>query len=655
MISTRAEVLTARTYNRPIMKAGKMTGLETWEQTALRVVDHSQWLWERAKGDKLTQREHNELKALLKLILERKVLPAGRTLWMGGTEVARKREASQFNCSHLNLESVHDFVDLMWLLMQGCGVGFTAEVGTLNGFAKPIEDVQVLRSTRTEKSNVDDNEETWDPDKKVWTLKLGDSAEAWAKFIGKLLAGKYPADRLVFDFTNIRPAGGRLSRYGWISSGDTVVAKALPRMAEILSRRAGSLLTKIDILDLANWCGVIQTGRRGAEIGLIRYGDPEWRDYALAKKDYFEKGNEHRTSSNNTLVFYEKPNLGALTELFEMMQEAGGSEPGLYNASAALARAPWFKGTNPCGEILLGNKSFCNLVETDLAKFKENPAGLHRAHWLVARANYRQTCVDLDDGILQRAWHENNEFLRLCGAGLTGIARRPDLGPYDYKVLRNIAVQGAYSMADHLGLPRPKNVTTIKPSGTVSKIADTTEGVHKPLGRYIFNTINFSSHDPIIGDLEEAGYKIFPNPDQPDAVLACFPVEFNDVPFDIVDGKHVNMESATTQLERYRMLMDNYVDQNCSITVSYSPREICEIVHWVNKHWDSYVGVSFLPRVDPTKTAKDLGYNYLPQEVKTAEEWHAYADTLKPVDVRARYTQEEIMDEECATGACPIR
>lgn len=126
--------------------------------------------------------------------------------------------------------------------------------------------------------------------------------------------------------------------------------------------------------------------------------------------------------------------------------------------------------THPCtyacnktgAEILLGNKSFCNLTEVDVAKFKGDSNGLRNAIHLAARANYRQTCVNLIDGILQEAWHLNNDFLRLCGVGLTGIARRPDLKAYDYSELQRTATSGAYSMADELGLPRPKNITTIK-------------------------------------------------------------------------------------------------------------------------------------------------------------------------------------------------
>ena len=109
----------------------------------------------------------------------------------------------------------------------------------------------------------------------------------------------------------------------------------------------------------------------------------------------------------------------------------------------------------------MGNKSFCNLTEVDLNKFQGDSVGLRRAIELAARANYRQTCVDLRDGILQEAWHLNNDFLRLCGVGLTGIATRPDLKAYDYAELQRCAVAAAYAQADELGTPRPKNVTTV--------------------------------------------------------------------------------------------------------------------------------------------------------------------------------------------------
>lgn len=460
MTSVRAEIITRRTYNRPTSDDGKH--FETWPETVSRVIGHQQWLWERAKGDEeLTDTEYQELFDLEQFMLQRKVLMSGRTLWLGGTTVAQKREASQFNCSFTEVETVYDVVDILWLLLQGCGVGFKPIVGTLNGFSRYIKDIRVVHSTRTDKGGNENNVEIWDPKSGTWTIKVGDSAEAWAKSIGKLLAGKYPARTLVLDFSELRPAGERLKGYGWISSGDAAISKAYMAIAKILNGRADSLLSKMDIMDIVNWLGTILSSRRSAEIALFEYGQSEWEEFAVAKKDFWVYDNAHRTQSNNSLLFMSRPTRHELASIFDLMMDAGGSEPGFINGVEAQRRAPWFKGCNPCVEILLGNKSFCNLTEIDIAKFRGNNAELHYAARLAARANYRQTCVNLKDGILQEAWHLNNEFLRLCGVGLTGVVKRPDMSAYDYEYLKRTTVAAAFSMAEELGTPYPKNVTCI--------------------------------------------------------------------------------------------------------------------------------------------------------------------------------------------------
>jgi adenosylcobalamin-dependent ribonucleoside-triphosphate reductase len=651
--STRAQVITRRTYNRPTSDDGKE--FETWAETVARVIDHQQWLWERAVGRDLNDVEYSELYDLEQLMLDRKVLMSGRTLWLGGTNVAKTREASQFNCSFTHVETIYDVVDVLWLLLQGCGVGFKPIVGTLNGFSKPIKNIRVVRSTRTEKGGNEYNTETFDSETKTWTIQIGDSAEAWAKSIGKLLAGKYPADTLVLDFSQLRPAGERLKGYGWISSGDSAISTAYVAIANILNGRADSLLTRMDILDIVNHLGTILSSRRSAEIALFDYDQPEWEEFAVAKKDWWLHNNAHRTQSNNSLVFKKKPLKSDLERIFAMMTEAGGSEPGFINEVEALRRAPWFKGANPCVEILLGNKAFCNLTETDIAKFKGDTAGLHNAIRLAARANYRQTCVNLQDGILQESWHLNNYFLRLCGVGLTGIAMRPDMGSYDYEYLKRTATSAAVGMSLELGLPAPKNVTCVKPSGTLSKIMDTTEGVHKPLGKYIFNNVQFSKHDPVVEKLRQAGYRVINHPVDDSGVLVTFPVMWDGVPFDKVEGKEVNLESAVVQLERYKLLQTSWNQQNTSVTISYDPSEIPAIIDWLLLNWDCYVGVSFIYRTDPTKTAKDLGYLYLPQEVVDEQTYREYVATVGEVDLNNTNSFDEITDAECATGACPIK
>jgi len=619
------------------------------------------------------------------------------------------------NCSFLRVETVSDIADSFWLLLQGCGVGFEPIPGILNGFTTPKE-IKIVGSTRTDKGGAETNKET--VKNGVWTIRVGDSAMAWAKAAAKIMANKTTAHTLVLDFSEIRPAGQRLKGYGWISSGWQPFAKAAEQIAALMNQRAGELLTRIDILDIMNHLGTTMSSRRSAEIALVPWADPEAEAFASAKRNWWEhealqqitvtntpepesdadvervmepgevftvwdekshplsaqiganewvsKGDlvrprahqprAQRQQSNNSLMFYTRPSKYELAYVFAQMQLSGGSEPGFINAQAASKRAPWFKGCNPCAEILLGNKSFCNLIEVDLAKFNGDFPGLLNAMRLAARANYRQTCVDLRDEVLQSSWHELNNFLRLCGAGVTGIVGwELHQDPVGIGMLGHAARLGSRDMADELGLPRPKATTTIKPSGTLSKIMDTTEGIHKPLGRYIFNNVNFSKHDPVVQILRDAGYRIIENPTDDTAVLVTFPVAYENVEFDIVDGKHVNLETAVSQLNRYKLWMDNYVDHNCSITVSYSPDEVPAIVDWLIENWEHYVGVSFIYRNDPTKTAADLGYLYLPQQVVTEADYRAYADTLLPVDLGAGAAAEIEDGGGCATGACPIR
>lgn len=671
-VSTRAQVVTRRTYNRPLNSEG--TVFESWEETVDRVIQHQRFLWERAKTHRcmpemplhdvapdmkewkeLDYAELAELEELRQLLLERKIAVAGRTLWLGGTPIARQREASMFNCSFTNVETVWDAVDVFWLLLQGCGVGFRPIAGTLTGFRNYIPNLKIIRSKNTTDKGRENNEEYWDPHTRTWTISVGDSAESWAKSIGKLLAGKYPAETIVLDFYEIRKAGIRLKNYGWLSQGDNGITDAYTKIYNILNAKADSLLTEIDILDIINLLGTVLSTRRSAQIAVLDDHNPRIQEFAQAKAGIWENGKQHRSQSNNSIIFWTKPSKTELRNWFTQINEGGNGEPGLINGASMKARAPWAVGLNPCAEILLPNKGFCNLVSIDLIKFKGDTLGLHHAAKIVSRANYRQTVVDFRDGILQESWHLNNEHLHLCGVSLMGIAARPDLSEYDYRRLERSITAASYTMAKELGLPYPKNVTSIKPEGTQSKCYDSTEGMHKPLGKYIFNNVAFSKYDPLVEKLRAANYRVFNHPYDDSATLITFPVKNENVKFSIVNGKEVNLDSAIDQLNIYKKLMQSYCQQNVSCTISYDISETSEIVDWLYENWDNYVAVSFLFRNDPSKTAADLGYPYLPQEVTTKEEYEAYCLKLLPFDIDSANSFAELSDADCATGACPIR
>jgi ribonucleoside-triphosphate reductase len=146
----------------------------------------------------------------------------------------------------------------------------------------------------------------------------------------------------------------------------------------------------------------------------------------------------------------------------------------------------------------------------------------------------------------------------------------------------------------------------------------------------------------------------------PEAMLITLPVKWDNVPFSKVVKNgvemEVNLETAIEQLERYKLLQTHYCQQNVSSTISYGVDEVPAIIEWLLENWDIYVGVSFLFRTDPTKTAEECGYLYLPQSVVTKAEYDAYVANLQPIDLNSNvHSLDAELEDECKSGACPIR
>ncbi len=663
-LSARAEAVTRRTYNRPLDEEG--TRFETWDETIYRAqAAHHANLWRGVTGKEVTEDFANELTETLLLGKNRSALVAGRTLWLGGTKYGTAKAASQFNCSGLEVATVYDVVDVFWLLLNGCGVGAIPRSGTLHGFCKPIKELLIIPSTNHKDFRGKPNNVEIKPTEEngyTWKISIGDSAESWAKSLGKLLISpKGRVDKLVLDFTEIRGHGGRLKGYGWICNGYKPLADGLEAIFNILNESAGALLDEQQIGDIINWAGTVLSSRRAAEALLLDSHHPRAKEFSHRKFEYWKTPGQPRRQSNNSLMFWEKPSIKHIENLLEFNYVGG--EPGFVNAAAAVLKCPWFRVFNPCFEIMLASHGFCNLASVSLPSFGRNFNALSRAIYLIARANYRQTCVNLEDGILQPRWHQTNDALRLCGVSLTGVVQADWLTDYQIRQLRNTAVTGAYSMADELGLPRPKAVCTIKPEGTRSKITGTVdqeigEGIHRPLGRFIFNWINFSVNDPLVSELESKGYKVIPSPSDVNNVLIRFPVEYSGCSFDVIDGKEVNIEPATSQLDRYLRWNRLWADHNVSATINFDKHEIPALARMIYDNWDNgYIATAFLPRIDPTKTAIDYGHPYLPQEVIMEADYRAAMELTRPISWDKFHKGiYEIGDaSDCVNGACPVK
>lgn len=343
-MSPRARIVERRTYLRPLNEEG--TVFETSAQMKDRVISHQRWLWENQIKRTLNVTEEAELAELRDLMDRSLVTMSGRVKWMGGTELVKARSSAAFNCSFTLVENPADLVDVFWLLLQGCGVGFKPVPGLLEGFNPALTQIEVVQSTRTEKGGEEHTNESYDPATRTWRLTIGDSAKAWAKALGKLLAGKYPATTIILDFSELRPAGKRLKGYGWLSSGWKPLEKAMVRICQLLIEASGRTLTAIEIGDIVNHLGTVLSSRRSAQIWL-HDADSHMEDHFVnAKVGRYENGNEHREQSNNSLLFWKKPTRQRVINLLTTILDGG--EPGFINAVEAKRRAPDFHGSNPC-------------------------------------------------------------------------------------------------------------------------------------------------------------------------------------------------------------------------------------------------------------------------------------------------------------------
>lgn len=691
--SLRAKLIERRTYLRPIDDSGEI--FETQDQAIDRQIEHQHYLWTNAKkkkfkylkvqaeesirlGDgatsaglynqyraaiRLNAEELAELAELRGLIRARRASLSGRVKWMAGTDVIKERPASAFNCAFTDVRIPADLVDIFWLLLQGTGTGFKPRPGLLTGFARQME-VEIIGSTRTERGGREKTIETFDGE--TWTISFGDSAKGWAKGIGKLVGGKFRAKKLVIDLSELRPAGQRLRGYGWISSGWEPFAKGIKIITDVMNARAGETLDAIDIGDIVNALGTVLSSRRSAQIWLLEDDAPELEAFIVAKNDMYALGREWREQSNNSIAFKHRPSKEKLNRLLRNVLRGG--EPGLYNLAAARRAAPWVEGTNPCGEIRLPSKGFCNLVQVVWSRFNGDFAGLTRATYVMARANYRQTQVSMRDGVLQLQWDDNNRLLRLCGVSPTGIVGSDvEFDTDKMEMLRYWAIAGANDMADELGSNRAALVTQVQPAGTSSKVLgeigdEVQEGAHVSPSRFFLNNVNFSRHDKLVEKARAAGYKVSEHPSQKESVLVAIPVAFpassayRKVALPSGEVGEVSFETAIDQLERYKRLMTHYVQHNCSITIYFEEKEIATIVDWLYHNWDAYIGVSFMPRPDPTKTAEELGFSYLPQEPISEEHFNSYVAGLTDIDLTDDKEQDGIDDlTACNTGACPIK
>jgi ribonucleoside-diphosphate reductase alpha chain/ribonucleoside-triphosphate reductase len=687
-----------RTYSRWNNEAKRR---EHWKETCQRVVEYSMSLY-NGPADITTLRVDAE--SFFDNMFHLRIFPAGRTMWIGGTEAAKKFPLANFNCSFTVVDSFQSFVDAFYLMMLGTGVGFRVLPSDVAELPEIKNNVVVAHKPYHQKAKSERYEDTQlfeDAGDKY--IVVGDSKEGWVRALEiyfELLTGDAHVESIIISYDNVRPQGEILKTFGGRASGHTALRTMFKQIHEVVCRGGTKLSTvqAMDIMNIIGSCVVVGGVRRSSEITLFDINDTEVMDAKVdlwidrAKEKYFYRG-----MSNNSVYFTEKPTREQLVDIFNRVLNNG--EPGFINAEAASRRRPWYAGTNPCAEILLADNGVCNLSEVNVAAFVKMHNGkkvidLDALGWAVetaTRIGLRMTNVTLE----LPHWDKVQKRDRLTGVSLTGyveamdavgvdsteeLSRVPVLwGGYDsditlYEFLAELssgANTTAQVYASEMRIQTPLLVTAVKPSGTISQLPTVSSGAHSSYAPYYIRRVRISSFDPLAKTMLAVGYPVYPEATtmRPEEFIKLSNFERMKVldsaqtwviefPIKTSAPRSANTESAIDQLNRYFILQNNYTDHNTSITVTFAPEEVDAIIDLILERWDSYIGVSFLP--------KNTGaYPLMPYEEITEKEYTKRKNEVEHVTweriVQELSQREFIMfdedelDADCVGGACPVR
>ena len=654
-----------RTYSRYLDELGRR---EYWWETVRRAVEYN---------TSLLPTSRKEAEALFDNIFNLKQFLSGRTFWVGNTGVSKHYPLSNFNCAFEAITSIDDFKDLFYLLMVGAGVGarvLPEDVVALPRFRTQFELIHRDYSPVPVDERKDYTSLNFHDDERA-EITIGDSKEGWAqalKFFLELISShEYRHIKtVVIDYSSVRPKGEKLRTFGGTASGYESIKNMFNKIANVIRIRGDVdgprvALRPIDCLDVCNIIGenvVVGGVRRTAEMIMIDADDKECIDAKSSLYRQVEgkwevnKDLIHRQMSNNSIYYKKKPSREKLHWQIEKMRYSG--EPGWVNGEAADKRRPNMKGVNPCGEILLDSYGVCNLTTVNVYAYVKDgvldEAGLLEAQRLSARAGYRMTCVELE---LPR-WNHVQSRDRLLGCSLTGwqdMVNAVELTKQQegelLAKLRKVAHEAADEYAKSLDHNAPILVTTVKPEGTLSQLPAVSSGVHYSHSQYFIRRVRINSHDPLVKVCEELGYPVHPEVGQDWATCVTKVVEF---PIKAPKGRTKYDVSAIEQLENYKLFMENYVDHNCSITVSVRNDEWEDVEEWVWNNWDDLVAVSFLP-------LDDSFYELLPYEAIDEEEYNKRVAAMKPFipSLISKYEKSEseidIGTDGCEGGVCPVR
>lgn len=603
---------------------------ETWVEAIDRFMDYMK----ENMGNKLTAQEYSEVK---EAILNQEVCPSMRLLWSAG-KACRKTNVCSYNCAYIAPTSWRDLSEIMYVSMCGAGCGFSVEPENVGKFPQ----IQKQTGKMAPKIVVED-------DKVGWCKAFVAACEAWEKGLD-----------VEIDYSLVRPAGAKLATMGGRASGPAPLQELMKFTRRKMLARQGRRLTTLDLHDIICQIGLIVVAggvRRSALISLSSLDDTEIRD---AKKGAFWQTEGQRSMANNSAVYEVKPSAEEFLQEWTSLVTSHSGERGIFNRGGLEKQVParrWAVlkdknqvGVNPCGEIYLQSKQFCNLTSI-VVRPNDDMENLKRKMRLATiLGTYQATLTNFE--YLSKEWKDNCDREQLLGVSITGY--------YDNKLvrddknlasLREEAIKTNKKYAKRFGAKESTAITCVKPHGNSGQLLGVGSGMHTWYAKYYIRRVRISVTDPLLQLAKDQGVPVHPEVGYSTSNASTMVLEF---PCKAPEGALVNKDvSALEMLEEWKRLKVHFTEHNPSVTIYVGDDEWISVANFIYKNWDIVGGLSFLPRDNHV-------YQLAPYEEITKEEYEKRLKALGHIDFSKLPIYEKhdqtigAKELACVGGVCEI-
>jgi len=628
------EFVYVRTYSRWRDDLGRR---EQWSETVKRYCDYMK----EKLGDKISDKEYKDV---YNAIVNLEVMPSMRALWSAGL-AADADNLALYNCSFTTIESLKDFAEILYILMNGTGVGFSVE-------RKYVNKLPVIQDKNDEAKEIE--------------IIFEDSKMGWAKGFELVLKALWAGVPFKCDYSKIRPRGARLKTFGGRASGPEPLMDLVKFTAALVEKNRGMQLQPIDVHDIVcKIAEIVVVGgvRRSA---LISMSDLTDNQMANAKTGNFFDINGQRMLANNSVSYTRKPDIVSFLEEWKHLYKSKSGERGIFNRIAAQKKAAENQrrdetlmiGTNPCGEVLLRNKELCNLTEVvvrpddtfETLKVKVKLATM-MGTWQSSFTNFKY---------ISKEWRDNCDDERLLGVSLTGVRDHKILGHVNDTAkkwlsdLKHVAIAQNKKTAAKLAINRSAAITCVKPSGTVSSLVDSSPGAHVRQTRtgYYIRRVRISATDPLFRMMKDQGVQfkceVGQSPDNCNTWVLEFPCKAPKT------ARTKEGETTEEQLAFWKMYRDFWCEHNPSITVTVQEHEWIYAAAWVYDNFDDVGGLTFFP-------ASDHVYQLAPYEDVDEETYNKMVKDSIQIDFTklSEYEKEDFTEGAkeyaCTSGSCELR